>query len=56
MKNQFESALAVGACIIIGCGVIAMAFGTVSGLIGAFLAIAFGGWLLKQAWEVSNKE
>lgn len=56
MKNQFEPALAVGACIIIGCGVIAMAFGTVSGLIGAFLAIVFGGWLLKQAWEIANKE
>ena len=56
MKTQFGPALAVGACIIIGCGVIAMAFGTVSGLIGAFIATAFGGWLLKQAWEVSNKE
>lgn len=56
MKNQFEPALAMGACIIIGCGVIAMAFGTVSGLIGAFVAIAFGGLLLKQAWEIANKD
>ncbi len=56
MKNHFESALAVGACIIIGCGVIAMAFGTVSGLIGAFIAIAIGGRLLQQAWKLSNRE
>ncbi len=56
MKNHFGSALAVGACIIFGCGVIAMAFGTDSGLIGAFIAIAVGGWLLKQAWELANKE
>ena len=56
MKNQFEPALAMGACIIIGCGVIAMAYRTVSGLIGAFLAIAFGGWSLKQAWEIANKD
>jgi hypothetical protein len=56
MKNHFASALAIGACIIMGCGVIAMAFGTVSGLIGAFIAMAFGGRLLLQAWKLSNKE
>jgi hypothetical protein len=56
MKDHFESALAVGACVIIGCGVIAMAFGTVSGLIGAFIAMAIGGRLLQQAWKLSHKE
>lgn len=56
MKYQFASALAIGACIIFGCGVIAMAFGTVSGLIGACMAFAFGRWLLKWATELSNKE
>lgn len=56
MKGHFESALALGACIIIGCGVIAMAFGKDSGQIVAFIAIGFGGWLLKNAMEISNKE
>ncbi len=56
MKNHFASALALGACIIFGCGIIAMSSGKDAGLIGAFIAIAIGGWLLKQAWELSNKE
>lgn len=55
MKNNFDAALALGACIIIGCGVIAMGFGRDSGQIVAFIAIASGGWLLKQAMELSNK-
>jgi len=56
MKEHFASALAVGACIIIGFGVLAMAFGTVSGLIAAFIAIAVGGRLLLQAWKTSNEK
>ena len=56
MKNHFASALALGACIIFGCGIIAMGSGKDAGLIGAFIAIASGGWLLKQAWELSTKE
>ena len=54
MKSHFASALAVGSCIIIGSGIIAMTFGTVSGLIGAFIAIAGGGWLLFLAGKLSN--
>jgi hypothetical protein len=46
MKSHYHSALALGACIIIGCGFIAMAFGTLSGLIAAFMALLGGGWLL----------
>lgn len=56
MKSHFAPALALGACIIIGCGVIAMGLGRDAGQIVAFIAIAFGGWLLKTAMEISNKE
>lgn len=56
MKSHIDSALALGACIIIGCGVIAIAFGSDTGQVVAFIAIAFGGWLLKQAMELSNKK
>lgn len=56
MKSHFHSALALGACIIIGCGVVTMGVARESGQIVAFIAIAFGGWLLKGAMEFSNKE
>ncbi|MBB5032816.1 hypothetical protein [Prosthecobacter vanneervenii] len=56
MKSHFHPALALGACIIIGCGVVTMGFARESGQIVAFLAIAFGGWLLKQVMESANKE
>ncbi len=54
MKDHFAPALVIGSCIIIGSGIIAMSSGTVSGLIGTFIAIAGGGWLLFLAGKLST--
>lgn len=56
MKDHFEFALAIGSCILIGCGTIGMAFGTLPGLVAGAVAIVVGFRLLNKAWQMSKKQ
>jgi|GEM_PF-1708988 len=58
MKDNFESALVIGSCILIGCGVIGAALCSPKdiGPLAVLLAIIFGSVFLYQSWKHSDKE